>query len=603
MSSKSFGNRILILVSLLLVLPVLLSIYMMHIIKNSELSLLEHQKARLNQAAYLFDQSISGSLDDYLAARGASGKNRKERINILGPLINEAIENVKKEYPEMHIGLWHKELDVFFDGTTRFDENFSLRRKKAFDETLSNQKEIVNSLGPEEGGIVEIYKPFTRGGKVEGVIRSAEYLSETGFYGKRKRIEGTVYVFMAAVIVLGIGGAMIFFRQLVYQVQFIKDGVKKLESDLTATIPRADGELGDIVEAINGFAHKIADLNLYNEVMLATIDDAILVVDVEGRVVIANNMARTIFKLPENCTGLPYEELFPPGAPFTALLGRTLRENLNLKDLQVNWVNNHHGKLDLRLSISILLDRADRTIGAVLFCRDITERLRLEERLHRQERLASLGKLVAGVAHEIRNPLTAISFYIQHWQNQNKPNPRALATMYREVARLDAIIDQLLYFAKPAQAKFEKYDINIMIENILAFFGEIHQGRFNLVKDLSPLLPEVLVDPEQIERVLVNILFNAIQAIPEGGTIIICTKSLPEEGQVKVSISDNGCGIPREHLPHLFDPFYSTRPKGTGLGLAIAHEIVQAHGGHIEVESEVGQGTEFSFYLKTGEGS
>jgi two-component system sensor histidine kinase AtoS len=127
----------------------------------------------------------------------------------------------------------------------------------------------------------------------------------------------------------------------------------------------------------------------------------------------------------------------------------------------------------------------------------------------------------------------------------------------------------------------------------------MYQGKYNLLLDLEADLPPVWMDAEQMERAVVNIIFNAIQAMPEGGTISISTAYLPGRQRVALTIADTGCGIPKENLAHLFTPFYSTRPKGTGLGLAIAYEIVQAHGGQIEVESEVGRGTKFTIYLRT----
>ncbi|MCL6610461.1 MAG: two-component system sensor histidine kinase AtoS [Peptococcaceae bacterium] len=599
MKNVSFGNRILILILLILTISILSSVYLMHIIKNSELSLLESQKAKLEQAAFLFDQSIPGSLDEYL--EGEAGGGRAEKIQALGQMLNSRIESVRGEYPEIHLGIYCYQLDVFYDGTLRFDENFSLRRKKAFDEVIRTRKPVVQNLGPEEGGVVEIYRPFVRNGTTEGVIRSAEYLAETGYYGRRKEIETTVYVIIGLVLVTGTGGAMVLFRQFVAQVQNIKAGVERLEEDLNNTLPPAPGELGEITKAINGLAAKIAELNLYNETMLASIDDAIIVVDNGGGVVIANYMAEKMFEVSEKVRHVHYEQLFPPGSPFGSLMRDTLCGRKSYKDLQVDWVNGSHNAHHFLVSTSTLAGGGGDVIGAVLTCRDITERIRLEERVHRQERLASLGKLVAGVAHEIRNPLTSISCYIQHWQNQNKPNPRALATMYREVARLDSLVDQLLFFAKPAEARFSFHDINVLIENVLAFFSELHQGRYSLVKDLKPGLPRVWVDTEQIERAVVNVMFNAVQALPEGGTVKVSTGLIADDETVQVSIEDNGCGIPQENLVHLFDPFYSTRPNGTGLGLAIVHEIIQAHGGHIEVDSEVGRGTRFSFYLRTKE--
>lgn len=594
-----FGNRILFLVTLLLILPVFLTLYMIHIIKNSELSLLEHQKAELNQAAYQLDQNLTVSLDDYLTKHGLDGKTPEEKTVILGTYVNGKINEVKREYPNVHLGLYYAPLDVFFDGTNRFDVNFSLRRKKAFEETMARKTSLVQNLGPEEGGIVEIYRPFTRNGKVEGVIRSAEYLSEVGFYGKRHRIEMIAYATIAAVVLMGFGGAIYIFRDLVLQVRFIKEGLKALEENLSQTMPPAQGELGEIVEGINGFARRIAELNLYTETMLAVIDEAIVIINAEGRVVLANNLARRLFALPEEYKGRMFNELFSETLILADYLQRTLREEKAFRDLMLNWSNGQKHSRQLLVSILPLKTDSGQLLGAVINCRDLTERMRLEEKVRRQERLAALGKLVTGVAHEIRNPLTSISCYIQHWLQNNKPNVQALATIQREIARLDYIVEQLLYFAKPAEAKLVQRDLNVLIRELAEFFQEIYHGKYDLLLDLSTDLPPVWMDIEQMERVVVNIVFNAIQAMPEGGTISITTTYLPDQQQVAMTIADTGCGIPKENLAHLFDAFYSTKPKGTGLGLAIAYEIVQAHGGQIEVESEVGKGTRFTVYLRT----
>ncbi|MFZ5590228.1 MAG: two-component system sensor histidine kinase AtoS [Bacillota bacterium] len=593
---RSFTNRLLILVFLLLTIPLLLTVYMLQIIKNSEISLLEEQKSRLSHVAYLFEQQIPFSLRDYIVDSNLSRADRSARAAAIGNVVNKVINDLRQQYPDVHLGFYCRDVDIFYDGTNRQWENYSLRRKKAFDEVIQRSQPLEVNVGEQEGGIVEIYRPFIKKGQIEGVIRSAEYLSETGFYGKRRSVERIVYTLVIIIVLLGVGGALVIFRQLVTQVEHIKEGVRQLSRDLHQKIPALPGELGEIVSAVNGFARRIAELNLYNETMLAAIDDGIVVVNNAGQVMIANKAASTMFALPEETAGVNYKDLLPPDSPFSSLIERTLAEGRSRQDVQVDWRDQQHGTRHFLVSTAVLVEPQGHSIGAVLSCREVTEYRRLQENVQRQERLAALGKLVAGVAHEIRNPLTSINCYIQHWQDHHQPSPRALATVQREINRLDNIVDQLLYFTKPAEAQFVSYDLNALVQNVLAFFQEVYHGKFNLVTRLASQLPVVWLDPEQIERVLGNIIFNALQAIAEGGNITVTTGRAGEQ-MVFVSIADDGCGIAREHLPRLFDPFYTTRPKGTGLGLAIAHEIVKAHGGRIEVQSEPGEGTCFTIYL------
>ncbi|WP_027717578.1 ATP-binding protein [Desulfovirgula thermocuniculi] len=597
-----FGNRILYLVSLLLVLPILLTLYMLHVIRASESSLLENQKAKLNQAAYILDQKLAVSLDSYLASQGLAGRPPQEQIVALGAYVNEKINEVRGEQPEVHLGLYYAPLHVFFDGTDRYDVNFSLRRKKAFEDTIAQRASLAQTVGPEEGGIVEVYRPVIRDGKVEGVIRAAEYLSEVGFYGQRRHLELIAYAVIALVVLAGFGGAIYLFRDLVSQVQFIKRGLRNLEEDLSRVMPKASGELGEIVEGINRFARRIAELNLYTETMLAVIDEAIVVVDAQGRVVLANKLARELFSLPAGAEQQEAGGLAAMATPLAPYLERALKEEKESRDLMLSMGNGQKAPRHLLVSVLPLKTPGGQLLGAVVNCRDLTERMHLEEKVRRQERLAALGRLVTGVAHEIRNPLTTISCYIQHWLQDNRPSVQALSAVQREISRLDYLVEQLLYFAKPAEARLAQRDLNVFVRELVGFFREVHQSKYHFLLDLDVQLPPVWMDAEQMERAVLNIIFNAMQAMPEGGVITISTAYLPERQMAALSVADTGCGIPKENLVHLFEPFYTTKPKGTGLGLAIAYEIIQAHGGQIEVESEVGRGTKFTIYLPEAAG-
>ncbi|HHW42638.1 MAG TPA: two-component system sensor histidine kinase AtoS [Desulfotomaculum sp.] len=597
--SHTLGNQLLILIAILLLFPVLLTLYMLHVIQNSELALVEYQKAKLGRALDELDNSLQGSLNDILAGKQASGATRAEKIRILNEALKDKIEQVSASYPQVEMGFYSLELDAILDGSENYEENFSKRRKALFQEALSRQQTVVQTIGHTSAGVLETYKPFYRNGRLEGIVWAYENMAQTNFYKRVKTFERNAYLIIAAGVIIGLGGTLLLIRNFVRNVNQIKQGVKKLEYDLLQRLPETPGELGEISRAVNKLACRLVEVHKYNEIMMATIDDGLVVINAAGRVIIVNTAAAQMLGMAPDWPDRHYQEVFPEGSPFADLLTRTLENNEQLKDLLIPWHQKGNGTQQILVSTAPMVDHRGETIGAVLCCRDVTERMRLEERAHRQERLAALGKLVAGVAHEIRNPLTSISCYIQLWQKTNNPSPKSIRTIYEEVTRLETLVAQLLYFTKPAEARFGHHDLNQLVEKVLQFFTEIHLARFTLVRRLGENLPPAWMDPNQMERVLMNIIFNACQAMPDGGTLTVATHYHPEEDWLEVTVSDTGCGIPAENLKQLFDPFFSTREKGIGLGLAIAHEIVQAHGGQIEVESEVGRGTTFRVYLRT----
>jgi len=597
--SHTLGNQLLVLITVLLLFPILLTLYMLHVIQNSEFALVEYQKAKLSRALDELDRSMKGGFDDILRAHGALNKPKNEKIYLLNQVLKKNITEVGAGYPRVEMGFYSLALDAMFDGSENYEENFSHRRKVLFEEALSRRQMVVQTIGQTSAGVLETYKPIYRNGRLEGLVWAYENMAQTNFYRRVQNVERNAYIIIVVGIILGLGGTLFLIRNFISHVNQIKEGVRELETDLYRKLPVPQGELGEISRAVNKLAGRLVEVNKYNEIMLATIDDGLLVVNAAGRVVIANHAAVQMLGLNAAEPDRHYRDIFPPDSPFPPLLTRTLQERESLKDLLIPLNRPGQNTLQLLVSTAPMPDHRQNIIGAVLCCRDVTERMRLEERAHRQERLAALGKLVAGVAHEIRNPLTSISCYIQLWQKTNNPSPKSIRTIYEEVTRLESLVSQLLYFTKPAEARFGHYDLNQLVEKVLQFFTEIHLSRFTLVKNLGRDLPPAWMDPEQMERVLMNIVFNACQAMPEGGTLTIATGYRPEEDKLEIAVTDTGCGIPEENIKHLFDPFFTTREKGIGLGLAIAYEITRAHGGQIEVDSREGRGTTFRLYLRT----
>jgi signal transduction histidine kinase len=232
-----------------------------------------------------------------------------------------------------------------------------------------------------------------------------------------------------------------------------------------------------------------------------------------------------------------------------------------------------------------------------------------QEELIRQEKLAVLGQLAGGVGHELRNPLGAISnaaYFLNMVLEEPDPEVKeTLEILEKEVRTSERIISSLLDFARAKPPTWRKADINEVIQEALSRITV--PENVEVVSQLDGALPAILADPDQLVQVFGNIILNAVQAMPEGGRLVVKTsevsEELPKSEWVAISFTDTGVGIPEENLGKLFEPLFTTKAKGIGLGMAVTKALVEGHGGSIEVQSEVGKGSSFTVKLPTGRGS
>jgi signal transduction histidine kinase len=221
------------------------------------------------------------------------------------------------------------------------------------------------------------------------------------------------------------------------------------------------------------------------------------------------------------------------------------------------------------------------------------------QQMERADRLASVGEMAAGIAHEIKNPLTGISAAVSIIKEDfasSDPRHDILSEVLDQVKRLDKTVNDMLFFGKPSPPEFIYADINAILNKTLIFASQYKGGKHIEKKlDIAEDLPYVYVDPKQMQQVFLNLILNAFQAMPGGGELTLVTEKLLYEGNciVRISIADTGEGIPAQVLEKLFTPFFTTKAQGTGLGLAICHKIVSEHSGTLNVSSECGKGTKF----------
>ena len=244
--------------------------------------------------------------------------------------------------------------------------------------------------------------------------------------------------------------------------------------------------------------------------------------------------------------------------------------------------------------------------GAIEIARDITKDINVQKTMMQQEKLASIGRLSAGVAHEINNPLTTIltsAMLVQEDLDSEDPNYEELEIIANETLRCRKIVTSLLDFARQSKPQKSNTNINAIItESVLLTQKQAAFKDITVQSRLAPQVPDQMLDKGQIEQALINLILNAVEATPEGGTIGVNTAYRKETDTIAIEICDTGSGIEPENLSKLFEPFFTTKETGTGLGLAITHGIIEQHGGTIEVESAVGQGTFFHIFLPVSKG-
>jgi two-component system sensor histidine kinase HydH len=337
-------------------------------------------------------------------------------------------------------------------------------------------------------------------------------------------------------------------------------------------------------------------MKTYTENVVESMADGLISVNRERKIVTLNRKAAEFF-------GAKEEDL--KSKEISRVLGIDIDNLLKekggmLRDWELKVSSQYGAQIPLSLSAAPLKDENDKEMGSVLLLRDLREIRDLQERVRRSERLASLGRLAAGVAHEIRNPLSSIRGFAQFFQNRFKGQEKEqeyASVMVREVDRLNRVITELLDFARPKEPHRELHSaVEILEQTLKVLESELAKKNIAVEKKLEASLPRIWVDRDQLSQALLNLLLNALESMEEAGKIRISMESGGAE-VLAISISDTGRGIPKEDLERVFEPFFSTKRKGTGLGLAIVHQIVESHKGEIKVESRAGEGTTFRITL------
>ncbi|MGZ3538203.1 MAG: PAS domain-containing sensor histidine kinase, partial [Thermodesulfobacteriota bacterium] len=367
--------------------------------------------------------------------------------------------------------------------------------------------------------------------------------------------------------------------------------------------------------------NELRDANQFFMNLIESSVDGIIAADMKGNIFIFNKGAESLTGYtPEEVIGkLHITKIYPEGVA-KDIMGKLRSPEYGgigkFIPTQLNVLNKFGEEIHVQLSAALIYDGKGKEIASVGIFTDLRSRLMMEKKLqdtHLQlvssEKMASLGKLAAGIAHEINNPLGGILIYSSLMledlpeEDQRRGD---LARIVQEAGRCKEIVKSLLEFARQTEPKMEPTDINRAINDGLFFL--VNQALFHniqIIKKFDPFLPFVKGNASQLKQVFMNIIVNAAEAMHGNGTLTITTSPAPDQETVFVEFTDTGEGIPEENFTRIFDPFFTTKEvgKGTGLGLATSYGIVEDHGGKIGVKSKVGEGTTFTIELPVHEGT
>jgi PAS domain S-box-containing protein len=273
---------------------------------------------------------------------------------------------------------------------------------------------------------------------------------------------------------------------------------------------------------------------------------------------------------------------------------QTLKGSTQYYEIRIQHKDGHPVEMSM-INIPIVID--NEITGVYMIGKDITERKRSEELLLKSEKLSIVGQLAAGVAHEIRNPLTSLKGFVQLLNSRIDGYKDYFNIMLNELDRINFIVSEFLVIAKPQAVQYERKDIAIILLNTIALINtQAIMNNVQIVSEFHSDIPLILCDENQLKQVFINILNNSIEAMPNGGEIKIEVRNL-EGKEILIRFIDQGCGIPENRIPRLGEPFYTTKEKGTGLGLMVSYKIIENHRGKINITSEVNKGTTVDIIL------
>ncbi len=350
-----------------------------------------------------------------------------------------------------------------------------------------------------------------------------------------------------------------------------------------------------LVQSYRATRASLSRIKAFSDNVVEHVPIGLLALDSQGKIAAFNKGAESILQLsaPE-VIGQPAPKILP-AALLQEINDSQNQDGIIEKEIECTTAD---GKIvPLEIGASSLKNENDVFLGNVLLFKDLTEMRALRREVARSQRLASVGRLAAGVAHEIRNPLSSIKGFATYFKDRYPDRPQdqqTAAIMIQEVDRLNRVVGQLLEFARPISIKPQPTSLQALVTDSLKLIEDrAAEKKISIHIQNNARVDEARIDADRINQILLNLYLNAIDAMEAGGKLEVDLSSDSNSGEIHITVSDTGCGISPQDLSKVFDPYFTTKSSGTGLGLAIAYNIVEAMGGSIAVKSDPGKETAF----------
>ncbi len=463
-------------------------------------------------------------------------------------------------------------------------------------EVMRTNTPLVYSGRQVRGDILNSMIPIERNGEILGYIWANELTED--IRRQAWKMDVRIIIVLTAGLLISLLLIVLFSRRLSANIDIITDGLSTLAQNIPTRLPQLPGEMGQISQSVNNLAQALRETRTLNDLIIENAADGVIAIDRQGDVTTMNPAAEVITGYQRHeLVGQPYSMLFDNTQFYSPVLD-TLEHGTEHVALEISFPGRDR-TIELSVTTSRIHNTHGEMIGALVIFSDLTARKETQRRMAQAERLATLGELMAGVAHEVRNPLTAIRGYVQILRQQTRDpiHQEYLSVVLKEIDSINKVIQQLLEFSRPRHSQWQQVSLNALVEETLVLVQTAGvQARVDFISELDNELSPINADRELLKQVLLNILINAVQAISARGKIRIRTWQYSDSQQA-ISIEDNGSGIDLSLQKKIFDPFFTTKASGTGLGLALSQRIINAHQGDIRVASLPGYGATFTLIL------